>query len=117
MSKINNFKKIISIFALKDLKNFSCNHLIIANINFNKLRINKKKLFEYLKKANIFLQVNYIPLYKFAIYRHLKIQNFNGAEKYYKDSMSLPIYYGIKKKEVVKVCDNLKMIINKFSYK
>ena len=116
MSKINNFKKVISIFTVTDSKNFSSNHLVIANINFTKLKINKKKLFEYLKKANIFPQVNYIPLYKFTIYKHLDVHGFKGAEEYYKNSMSLPIYYTIKKSDIRKVCDNLKIIINKFSY-
>lgn len=116
VSKINNFKKVISIFTVTDSKNFSSNHLVIANINFTKLKINKKKLFEYLKKANIFPQVNYIPLYKFTIYKHLDVHGFKGAEEYYKNSMSLPIYYTIKKSDIRKVCDNLKIIINKFSY-
>jgi len=116
VSKIHNFKKIISIFTGTDSKNFSSNHLVIANINFTKLSINKKKLFEYLKKANIFPQVNYVPLYKFTIYKHLDVHGFKGAEEYYKNSISLPIYYTIKKSDIRKVCDNLKIIINKFSY-
>ena len=115
MSKINNFSQTLSIFVDKESKNFSSNHLIIANINFTKLKINKKKLFEYLKKKNIFPQVNYIPLYMFTIYRHLNTGGLNGAKNYYKNSLSLPIYFGIKKKEIIKVCDIIKKILNKYS--
>lgn len=116
LSKINNFKNIITIFRETSSKIFSSNHLIIANIDFKKLSINKKKLFELLKKVNIFPQVNYIPLYKFSSYKNLNLYNFKGAEQYYQNSLSLPIYYKLKKKEILKICDTLKIIVNKYSY-
>ena len=53
--KINNYNNKINGF-----------HLIILNINFNRLKSTKDKMFRFLNKHNIFPQYHYIPLYKFS---------------------------------------------------
>ena len=65
-------------------------------------------------KKKINLQVNYIPLYKFKLYKNLKKFNYHGAERYYKNAVSLPIYFSIKENDILRVCDNLKKLIVKF---
>lgn len=101
---LNKRKKIYNNY-LKELKNFneslkiplysttsrSSYHLFLININFKKLKKNKDHFMEYLKKKNILAQYHYIPIYKFNIYDEKK-SDFVKSEKYFKNSVSLPIY-------------------------
>ena len=101
---LNKRKKIYNNY-LKELKNFNQNlkiplysrtsrssyHLFLININFKKLKKNKDHFMEYLKNKNILAQYHYIPIYKFNIYDEKK-SDFLETEKYFKNSVSLPIY-------------------------
>ena len=55
-----------------------------------------------MKKRNIMIQYHYIPIYKFKIFKNKK-NNFKGAEYYYQNSLSIPIYYKLKNKDQKKV--------------
>ena len=121
LKKLNLFLRSRKIIAeryskeLKDLKkilipNYSINykssyHLYIINLKSKNLVI-KEKLIKFMLKKKIFLQYHYIPLYKFSIF----VDKFIGknAEQYYKSSVSLPIYYGLKYHEQTKIIKLLK---------
>ena len=89
-------------------KNYiSSNHLYI--INFIKPNLKKKENFlKNMLQKNIILQYHYIPIYKFKIFNDKFISQ--NAEIYYKSSVSLPIYYGLKLEDQKKVIRH----INKF---
>ena len=53
-------------------------HLYPLKINFKKLRINKIKFFNYMKKNDINLQVHYIPVHFHKYYQ----KKFNLKKKY-----------------------------------
>lgn len=70
-------------------------------------------LFSFLKKNNISLQVHYIPIHLQPYYRKnfgYKLKDFPNVEKFYEQEVSLPIYYSLKKSEILKVA----RLINKF---
>lgn len=48
-----------------------------------------------MKKRNVILQYHYIPIYKFKIFNDKYIGK--KAEKYFNETISLPIFYGLKK--------------------
>jgi dTDP-4-amino-4,6-dideoxygalactose transaminase len=122
--KINFFlkkrKKIYQKYS-KEFKNFSQNivipkyskdikssyHLFLLNIAFNKLKKNKNHFMKYLKDNNIIAQQHYIPIYKFSIYNEKSI-NFPGAEKYFNNSISLPIFVNLSKINQIKVIKIIK---------
>ena len=57
-------------------------------------------------KNKIFLQVHYIPIHLQPYYKRnfkYKVGDFPVAEKFYKDEVSLPIYYSLKDSEVYRV--------------
>ena len=86
-------------------------HLYPLQIKFNNLKINKKTLFKKMIKKKINLQVHYIPLHLQPYYKknfNFKAGDFPNAEKFYKQEVSLPIYYSLKKKEINKVIKNIK---------
>jgi dTDP-4-amino-4,6-dideoxygalactose transaminase len=88
-------------------------HLFLALINFTKLKCNKDYLFNFFKKKNIYLQYHYIPLYKFSFYKNKNLNFFKNTNKYYKNAISLPIYYDLSFNQQRFVVDILKKIIDK----
>ncbi len=93
---IKDLSNNISLPSYKSFKNASY-HLFLINVNFESIKSSKDKLFEYLNKKNIFPQFHYKPLYMFSFYGKNK-DNFSGAKKYYNNTLSLPLFYKIKKK-------------------
>ena len=94
-----------------DQKDFSSYHLFSVLINFKNLKKTKKELFNYFFKNNIKLQIHYLPIYKHVYYKKkFKIdkKNFPNTEQFYKQQVSLPIYYDLKISEAKKVIDKIK---------
>ena len=125
LKKINFFikkrKKIYEKYLTK-FKNFHPNmiiptysnsikssyHLFIININFDKLKKNKDQFIKYLVSKNIYAQYHYIPLYKFTAYSEKSIY-LAGSEKYFKSSVSIPIFVSLNNKDqnrIIKVIKN-----------
>lgn len=78
-------------------------HLYIIEVD------NRKGLYEYLRKNNIFAQVHYIPVHLMPYYRQFgwKEGDLPNAEAYYKDCLSLPIYPTLSKQEQEFVIDSI----------
>jgi len=86
-------------------------HIYPLQINFEKTKISKTKLFQNLKKKGINLQVHYIPIHLQLFYKKkfgFKVGDFPVAEKFYRQEVSLPIYFSLKTKEIYKVSKNIK---------
>ena len=96
------YKKILSYLSLSTPNyktvNYSSFHLFLIKLNFKRLGSNKNKFFKYMNKNNIFPQFHYKPINTFSFYRKRK-ENFLGARQYYKECLSLPLFYGIKKSQ------------------
>ena len=82
-------------------------HLFIINIHFDKLNSNKSHFIKYLLNNKIIVQQHYIPIYKFSIYNE-KIFSFKDSDKYYKNSISIPIYVGLNKRKQDKIIQIIK---------
>ena len=91
-------------------------HLFPLLIKFSKTNINKKNFFKNLSKNNIFLQVHYIPIHLQPYYKKnfgFKIGDFPNAEGFYKEEVSLPIYYDLNQNQQLKVINVIKKSIKK----
>lgn len=90
-------------------------HLIILSLNFKKLKTTKNDLMKFFYKNNIILQVHYTPIYRLSVYgkKVLPKIEFPGAERYFKNAVSLPIYFKINRKEVNFVIKILEDFIKK----
>ena len=93
-------------FPNYNLKNISSFHLCVISINFSKIKKNKDNLFKFLNKKKIYPQYHYIPIPKFSIYKK-KSEIFKNSENYYNNSISIPIYYNLKKNEQIYIIKNL----------
>ena len=85
-------------------------HLYPLQIKFNETKISKKDLFIKMKKNNIILQSHYLPIYRHSFYKKkFNYRDYPISENFYKKQISLPIYYSLKDREVIKV---IKLIMN-----
>jgi dTDP-4-amino-4,6-dideoxygalactose transaminase len=109
---IKFFKKFSSIINFRSFESgkYSSWHLFIILIDFEKINKKKEDLLNYLLKNNIVAQQHYIPIYKYSVYKNLRKKKFDGAEKYYKKVVSLPIYFNLTIKQV----DYIKIQLYKF---
>jgi dTDP-4-amino-4,6-dideoxygalactose transaminase len=89
-------------------------HLFLISVDFKKIRSNKDKLLQFLKKNNIFCQYHYIPIYKFKLFNQkINLKNYRGAEFYYKHTISLPIFYDLNINLQKKIISKIKYFLNK----
>ena len=66
------------------------------------------------KKFNIKLQVHYKPIFSFKYYKkkyNYKEVQFPESNNYFKNSVSLPIYFGLKKNDQLRVIKAIKKIL------
>lgn len=111
LSEISDKVKIIQ--ANKNI--ISSYHLLIMLIDFKKLKIKKDKFIYLLNKSGIYPQYHYDPIYKFSFYKFLKRgKKFNSAEKYYQGAISVPLYYNLSIKNLMKVIKSVKDIVKKY---
>lgn len=113
----NAFKNSEYYIIPKIIKKFShAYHLYPLRIKFQNLKINKEVLFHELKKFKINLQVHYIPIYNQPYYKkkfNNKKIDFPNSESFYKEEVSLPIYYSLSIKNVNYIINQIRKIIEK----
>ena len=112
------YTKNLSLDCIKLPKNdkniFHSHHLYPIQINFKSLKIDKKTFFKKMIKQNINLQVHYIPIHLQNYYRKkygFKKGDFKIAENFYKNEVSLPIYYTLTEKQQYRVINVIKKIL------
>ncbi len=106
LGELKNFNQHLNLPTYsKDIK--SSHHLFLVNIAFSKINKTKDHFLKYLIRNKILGQFHYIPIYKFSCYREKKF-NFSGSEKYYNNSISLPIYVNLSKKDQYKIINIVK---------
>ena len=108
-------ERIINIITFPSYKiSMPSYHLFLISIDFKKIRSTKDKLLRFLKKNNIFCQYHYIPIYKFKLFNQkINLNNYKGAEFYYKNTISLPIFYDLNINFQKKIINKIKIFLNK----
>ena len=73
----------------------------------------RDKILKILKKNDINLKITYpFPIYKMKPYKKYGTKKrLVNTEKFSREIFSLPVYPGISKKEILKICDKIKKII------
>ncbi|MFN3138307.1 MAG: UDP-4-amino-4,6-dideoxy-N-acetyl-beta-L-altrosamine transaminase [Allomuricauda sp.] len=73
----------------------NAHHLFVIEVE------NRKGLYDFLKKNNIFAQIHYIPVHTLPYYKRIGYENadLNNALKYYGSCISLPMYPSLKGSE------------------
>ncbi len=76
---------------------------------------NRKELYDFLRKKNIFCQVHYIPVHTLPYYQQLgwKAGDMPVAENYYEKCLSLPMYPSLSDEDQERVIAAVKEFFNK----
>jgi UDP-4-amino-4,6-dideoxy-N-acetyl-beta-L-altrosamine transaminase len=95
--------KNISVKPLVQITgNKSSYHLYVIRIKNGENERNR--IFNYLRKHNILVNLHYIPIYRQPFYiNNLNYKKLSGAEVYFKSALSLPIFPTITQQELNKV--------------
>ena len=77
-------------------------HLCPILLNFDVLTLSKKEIYQRLSLAGLMLQVHYIPVHTQPYYQKIGFKNGDcpRAEKYYLQTLSLPLYYELTDDDV-----------------
>jgi dTDP-4-amino-4,6-dideoxygalactose transaminase len=107
----NHYKKNLNSIVVKFQKinklSKSSYHLFIIRTN-KRLR---KIIYDKLLKNGIITSFHYIPIYRQPYYNKFNFskKNFLVSEEYYKDGLTIPLYFGFNKKtqnKVIKIINN-----------
>jgi UDP-4-amino-4,6-dideoxy-N-acetyl-beta-L-altrosamine transaminase len=104
---IDSFKSKIKFQILEDGK-FNAYHLFVIEVE------NRKELYDYLLKNNIFAQIHYIPIHTLPYYKKIgyKGADLINSENYYSKCLSLPMYPSLSEKEQSFVIEAVNYYIN-----
>jgi UDP-4-amino-4,6-dideoxy-N-acetyl-beta-L-altrosamine transaminase len=85
--------------------NKSSFHLFSISFDKKKIKNNYQKIYKKFIKKGIFTNLHYLPVHLHPFYKKMgfKKGDFPNAEEHAKTSFSLPLYYGIKKIDQLKV--------------
>jgi perosamine synthetase len=92
-------------------------HLYVIQLNLEKLSVNRKKIFDELRKNKLGVQVHYIPVYFHPYYQKLGFKKglCPNAEWLYDRIISLPLFPKMNDNDVDFVIETVKNIVNKYS--
>ena len=71
----------------------------------------RRKIYDYMRSKNIFVQIHYVPVHLHPYYRKnfgFKEGDFPEAEKFYSREISIPMYHSMTEEEQMYVIDALK---------
>ena len=110
------YNKLLSSLPIRipevDLKAKSSFHLYVIRLNDYSSR-SYKKIFNYLRKNGIGVNLHYLPVHLHPYYRSLgfKEGDFPNAEKYSSEALSIPIHYELSDNEQVKIVSKISAIL------
>ena len=104
---IESFKSKIKFQILEDGK-LNAYHLFIIEVE------NRKELYDYLRKNNIYTQIHYIPIHTLPYYKKIGYEGAEliNSENYYSKCLSLPMYPSLSEKEQSFVIEAINYYIN-----
>lgn len=85
-------------------------HLYVIRFKVDKINKTHRQIFEELRSAGIGVNLHYIPVHIQPFYQKFgfKLGDFPQVEKYYKEAISIPLYYGLNEESQDKVVASLK---------
>ena len=100
-------------FLREEKYSCACFHLCPVLIEFEKLKIRKEVFFKELQIAGLNLQVHYIPVYWQPYYKKMGYEEglCPNAEKYYRQTVSLPLYPDLSDKDVREIVDRFNRVL------
>jgi perosamine synthetase len=108
---LNNVKHLT--LTQKESRALSSNHIYVVRIDFQSIGKSRGQIMRLLSSKDIGSQVHYIPVTRHPYYNELgfKPSNYPESEKYYRQALTIPLYYGLSNDEIVDVVKSLKEVL------
>jgi|SRR3972149_4029932 len=76
---------------------YSAYHLYVVRLKLDEIKKTHQQVFDELRRLGIGVNLHYIPVHTQPYYQQLgfRVGDFPQAEKYYREAISLPMYYGL----------------------
>ncbi len=90
-------------------------HIYIVQLVLEKLKVDRKKIFEALQKEGIGVQVHHMPTHLHPFYKEkfgYKKGDFPITERYYERTITLPLFPKMANKDIDRVIKTVKKTIN-----
>ncbi len=93
-------------------------HLYVIRLQLAKLQKTHRQVFDALRQAKIGVNLHYIPVHTQPYYQTLGFQwgDFPEAEQYYREAISLPLYYGLSEADQDRIATVLCAAIGEVSH-
>jgi UDP-4-amino-4,6-dideoxy-N-acetyl-beta-L-altrosamine transaminase len=97
-------------FQLIKKYNTSSFHLLPIRFDLKKTKMNYKNIFKKFRSSKLFVNLHYMPLHLSPYFKKkgFKKGDYKNAEEYANSSISIPIFYDLKEKEVSKISSFIK---------
>ncbi len=94
-------------------------HIYMIQLNLDKLKVDRREMFEALRAENIGVNVHYIPVHLQPYYQKrfgYRRGDFPKAENYYSRAVTLPVFPKMSDKDIDDVIAAVKKVINYYKY-
>ena len=90
-------------------------HLYVLRFRLGKLTIDRRAIYDHLRRHNIWPQVHYRPIHRHSYYRKLgfRTRDFPVAEEAYRSMLSIPIYPGLSNRDMKHVADIICQLVER----
>ena len=88
-------------------------HLYVIRLRLDRLQKSRRQVVEELRAAGIGVQIHYIPVHTQPYYQRLGFEegDFPEAEKYYAETISLPMFAGLTNAEQERVVESVRRVL------
>lgn len=88
-------------------------HIYIIRVDFTKVTLSKKEIFARMRDRGIALNLHYIPVHTQPYYQNLgfKKGDFPVSERYYEETITLPLYYDLTDEQQDQIIQALKDVL------
>lgn len=110
----DHLKKLPITVPYQISDSYSSLHLYVIRLHLNELQKTHREIFIELREAGIGVNLHYIPVHTQPYYRNLgfKWGDYPVSEQYYKEAITIPLYYSLSNEEQDFVISTLKAVIN-----